>query len=269
VEGRAAEEGRRAEEPVVETGSSKAGHRDETRSGDRSGSPGAPPKSRLAPLLLLTLLLAAGVLAASGLGWIRIPIVDRALIPLLGPARAGVAPAVTHPEPVPESPLLGYSLTIDVYRDAASAGEVAQALGQRLPGLHFVIAPVSVDGQALYRLLAGPATTAREAEALRDSLAGVLAREDPRRWVVRATPLAFLLDEAESVTEARRTRERAAASGIPTYILRVRYPGDGERYRVYAGAYESPAEARTLNGMLTLSEVGEATFTERRGYLSR
>jgi len=184
VEGRAAEEGRRAEEPVVETGSSKAGHRDETRSGDRSGSPGAPPKSRLAPLLLLTLLLAAGVLAASGLGWIRIPIVDRALIPLLGPARAGVAPAVTHPEPVPESPLLGYSLTIDVYRDAASAGEVAQALGQRLPGLHFVIAPVSVDGQVLYRLLAGPATTARL-----PLLRAALATAGPPVTQMRSTPL--------------------------------------------------------------------------------
>lgn len=239
-------------------------------SGSRPGSEEPPARSwpgRLARVLLV-LLLAGGI--PVGLHWfgvVQVPVLDSVLVRALGPTATAITPAVEVGRPTPETPIQGYSLAMNAYRNMESAAEVAQAWEGSFDGLSFSVAPVSVEGNVLYRLLAGPAGSAEEAEGLRSSLAEILTREDPSSWVVRATPLAFLLSEHEAAGAARTEAQRLSGEGVPAYVLRVTYPGELARYRVYAGAYESGEEARIMNGILIQKGYEEARFTERRGRL--
>ena len=247
--------------PTAEDEEGEEAPAEEATPSDRteSGRPGR--------LVLLLLLVLAGAGAGHWFGLFQVPGLDRALATFLGPAGTGRAPVVETVDPEPAMPVLGYSLAVDAYRDVTAAREVASALRGRLSDRLFVVAPVQIDGEVFYRLLAGPALNAEEASALRDPLAGVLTREDPDEWVVRATPLAFLLEEASSLDAARSRASTLGGQGISAYVLEVEYPDGTEGYRVYSGAYESPDEARALQGMLDQAGFADPTFTERRGRL--
>ncbi|NIP59086.1 MAG: hypothetical protein GWM92_12345, partial [Gemmatimonadetes bacterium] len=222
---------------------------------------------RLPRILAVFLLLGLGTVALHWFDLVRVPGMDQALVSILGPVRAGRAPIVDTSGTQPETPVLGYSLSVDTYRDAATVRDVATALGDRLPELNFVVSPVQIDGELVYRLLAGPATTAEEAESLRTPLSRVLSREDPSRWTARISYLAFVVDETDSLEGARGRRDEIREAGIHAYVLEVVYPDQSVRYRVYSGAYENPQEARALRGLLAGAGLSDATFTERRGRL--
>jgi len=222
---------------------------------------------RLPRILAVLLLLGLGTVALHWFDLVRVPGMDRALVAVLGPVRAGRAPIVDTSGTQPETPVLGYSLSVDTYRDAATVRDVATALGDRLPELNFVVSPVEIDGELVYRLLAGPATTAEEAESLRTPLSRVLSREDPSRWTARISYLAFVVDETGSLEGARGRRDEIREAGIPAYVLEVVYPDESVRYRVYSGAYENPQEARALRALLAGAGFPDVTFTERRGRL--
>ncbi|HSR40944.1 MAG TPA: hypothetical protein VLL48_02200, partial [Longimicrobiales bacterium] len=182
------------------------------------------PLARVPRTLAVLALVALGTVTLHWFDLVRVPGMDRALVAILGPVRAGRAPIVDTSGSQPETPVLGYSLSVDTYRDAATVRDVATALGDRLPGLNFVVSPVEIDGELVYRLLAGPATTAEEAEALRTPLSRVLSREDPSRWTARITYLAFVVDESGSLEAARGRRDEIREAGIPAYVLEVVYP---------------------------------------------
>lgn len=243
-----------------------------------SGSKGARPRvagfdrnerdaaaGRPVRLFVLLLLVAAGAVAAHWFGLARVPGLDRGLASLLGPAWTGAPPTVEVPAPVPETDVLGFSLFLDGYRDFESAEDVAGALREREPDGLFVVAPLQEGREVQHRLLAGPARTEEEAEDLRARLAGVLTREDPASWQVLETPLAFLLTESSNLSAARTRASELRTMEIPAYVLQVDYPRETSRYRVYAGAYATPDEARALRGLLAQSGITDATFTERQG----
>lgn len=223
----------------------------------KSGRPGR--------LVLLLLLVVVGAGAAHWFGLVRVPGLDRALTSFLGPAGTGSAPVVQATEPEPSTPVMGYSLGVDAYRDVGAASDVASALRERLPDRLFLVAPVQSEGEVFHRLLAGPARNTDEAEALREPLAAVLTRENPDDWVVRATPLAFLVDETSGLESARSRASTLAERGVSAYVLQVEYGDQTVRYRVYAGAYETPDEARAMKGILAQAGISDAIFTERRG----
>lgn len=216
-------------------------------------------------LLVLALILAVGAVTAHWFGVVDVPGLDRALATVLGPARTGPAPTVVATDPQPSSPIQTQSLLVDVYRDSQSAGEVAMALQDRLPDRVFAVAPVQQEGDVVYRLLAGPANTPQEVTGLRATLSGVLTREDPSQWTPQGTSLAFLIDEMPGLDAARARARAISSDDLFGHVLRVSYPDGSTAYRVYAGGYSSPEEARVLQGILSQSGIRGATFTERRG----
>lgn len=215
-------------------------------------------------LLVLLVLLAVGAVTAHWYDVIDVPGLDQALAAVLGPAGTGAPPSVETAGPQPTSPIQVRSLLIDTYRDAQSAADVALALRGRLPDRIFAVAPVQADGDVTFQLLAGPANTAEQAVALRQTLAGVLTREDPSGWTPRQTSLAFLVDETEGLEAARARADAVTSDGVYAYVLRVSYPDGATAHRVYAGGYADPEEARALQGILSQTGI-DATFTERRG----
>ncbi|MFW6200671.1 MAG: SPOR domain-containing protein [Gemmatimonadota bacterium] len=242
-----------AGEPVVVgTGVGGGGRRDRTR--------GRPLR-----LLALAVILAVGTVGAHWFGIVDVPGLDRVLASVLGPAGTGVAPTVDTSGPQPTSPVQSQSLLIDVYRDAQAAADVALALQDRLPDRLFGVAPVQRGGDVVHRLLAGPANTPDQAADLREALSQVLSREDPSGWSPQATSLAFVIDELPDLDGARARVQAATGSEVFGYVLEVTYPDGSTAYRVYAGGYSSPEEARALQGILSQAGIGDATFTERRG----
>jgi hypothetical protein len=201
---------------------------------------------------VLALLLLAVVLGM--LGVVRIP-------GFAAGERGVVAPALARP---PRAVSPSFSLTLGSYREAAVARLQAEALGRERPDLLFVVAPVEVDGEVFYRLLAGPSTDSL-AGGLRAELARTLTAEDPAGWVVRATPLAFHLGVQATLEEAGARTAELLAREVPAYVLA---DGEGEalRFHVWAGAFADPREAAWLQGILEREGI-PAPLQRRRGRL--
>ncbi len=254
-----------------EPGAEEEGAAEEDEEGAAPERPSpAPSRSivgRLVRLLAVAVVFAGAALAAHWFGVVQIPGADALIARVLGPAATGSVPEVVTTDPQPETPVLGYSLALDALRDQGAATEVADAWQESYDDFLFVVAPVQVDGEIFYRLFAGPARSSGEAEELRSALSEILTREDPSSWVVRPTPLAFLISEHDSRGAATGRVVELTGAEIPAYVLRVTYPGDTVRYRVYVGAYESGEEARAMDGILSAAGYDDARFTERRGTL--
>ena len=184
-----------------------------------------------------------------------------------------------EPDPVvtvgqqPTEAVLGYTLLLDRYldryRDLGGTLEFVDAVEEQLPNIHLILAPVEEEGAPYFRLMAGPATTADEAEALRARIARVLTREDPTTWVVLETPYAYFAGETETFGDAQARLDALFAMGVPAYALRVTFPDGSRAYRLYVGAYGSPEEAMTLRAKDILEDNGldDPPLVERRGRL--
>ena len=103
---------------------------------------------------------------------------------------------------------------------------------------------------------------------LRQSLSATLTEEDPASWVVRATPLAFLLGSYLSLAEARTRALELQAVEVPAYVLTTAGDDGRTRYDVWAGAYANEREASYMRRVLGVDEVA-APLKERRGELPR
>lgn len=229
-------------------------------------------------LLVLLLVVVVAALVAAFLGIVEIPGVtpSAAGVEEAGAAevRGGASPAPSpgtddgtggeeSPVSAEANPLLSHVLAIGSFRDLATALERARAIELAAPTVRLIVAPVEVDGDAYFRLLAGPTSTAEELEILRDRLVPALGGRV--EGITREARLAYLMGTAPRQPLAERHRDVLSRLGVPAYILRVT-GSDGEyRYRVYAGAYANPAEARYLAAVLRENGIEGAPLTERRG----
>lgn len=171
--------------------------------------------------------------------------------------------AAADPAVVPESPVAAFSLALVSYSRADSALARARLLGLARPDLQFLVVPVEVQGTPFFRLLAGGSADAASVEGVRESLAGDLPGADG--WIVRGSGLAFLVGSHGSLAVAERQVEALAAAGIPAHVLRYDDGAGVSGFRVYAGAFANPGEARYMARLLEENGIQNVSLTERRG----
>ncbi len=170
--------------------------------------------------------------------------------------------------PTPQAEIAAFGLALGSFSDVEVARAEARTWSDRVAGVQFVLAPVQVDGQVWYRLLAGPASDSETAQALAETLSAAADGVDPSNWLVREASLAFLLGETRGRSAAEQRVTVLQSLGIPAHILRVPYSDGSEVFRVYAGAYASASEAAFLEQLLQDQEITNAPLTERLGTLS-
>lgn len=180
-------------------------------------------------------------------------------------AESGAGSPVAPTAAVNEAPLAAWVLSVGSYRRFGDARTRASELNAALSGVHFIVAPVEVDGLDWYRVLAGSAPDRTELDALRTRIAGALGGTEG--WLVRQAGLAYLLDETPDLSAARDRVADLAGRGIPAHVLRLPAEGGGTVYRVYAGAFANQDEARYMASLLRDLDpaLRDASLTERRG----
>jgi cell division septation protein DedD len=245
--------------PAAEdTGAARARQPAADRSGRRRGC--------LRLVVMMMLLAALALILVAAMGWIRLPLLGpQAASATLISSRGAVPPEaaeilVTRVQERPVgAPVQAWALALEAHLDGATARARVEALSERWSDLLFWVAPVRVRDDRYHRVLAGPATTADEVEALRARLGGDAS------WIARHAGLAFQLGALPDLEGARTWSGVLADLGIPTHVLEVPGPDGSLSYHVYAGAYASEAEAAELAEILREQDMGAAPLTERRG----
>ena len=181
--------------------------------------------------------------------------------------RSGVPPPVELPGPTPETPVISHVLMIDAWRSMETASSTVDALRGRLPELLFFVTVIEVAGANQYALLAGPAFSAVEADALKQPLAQVLDRLNPAMWTVQEARYSFFFDEYAEAADAAGRVQSLAALSIPAHVLEVSYPDGTTGLRVYGGAFVDEFQAATMGRLLRANDLGDVRLTERRGRL--
>jgi hypothetical protein len=213
------------------------------------------------------LLVVAGAVAAALLGYLEIPgLSPRDATPAGTAAATPRAGTVSAPAATETSDSAPFSVALAAFQEEAAALTMVRDLSAKVPGVLFTAVPLSVDGQVLHRVLAGPAADSLAASALgaRVAEAAGLAGD---AWVPRWTPRAFQLGEMADQGAALRRSEVLQGLGVPSYVLAVTYSDGSVRFRVYAGAYADESEAAYLSGLLQERGLSGATLSERTGRL--
>lgn len=186
--------------------------------------------------------------------------------PIAAPSTAerepGDSGAPTGPADFPEGGLR-YGLTINSHEQLERAQSQAADLATRFPDLHFVLAPVAVNGIGYVRVIAGPAPTEAEADRIRERMSSYLGASVAAGAIVRPTRLAYHLGDFDTVEQARVRVVETQAAGIPSYIVEI--TDGGPSYRVLAGAYGNQSEASYLQVQLADAGVEGVTLSERTG----
>jgi len=226
------------------------------------------PARRHARRPLLGLALAgAGAAVALAAAWL---LATRTLAPAGGsreprreppPAAAETPPA---PAPRPDEVPLPFSVAIEAHQSFPLAVERVAALRRAEPGIEFYVAPITVGGVVYYRVMAGPAADPAGAERLMQRLVEAGHKSAPDAWSVRPTRWAFRLGDFPTRDAARARQDELARHGIPTYIVEVPYTAGPSRYRLYAGAYEGPAQAEVMRELLVRAGLAPE-LVERTG----
>ena len=103
---------------------------------------------------------------------------------------------------------------------------------------------------------------------MRDSIASLAPGDDPSRWLVRPTPVAFELAVVSDLEMARVGVAQAQERGISAYIL-GEDAADGPAYRVFAGAYRGPGETAAMRELLDTAGFADAVLRPRVGRVVR
>jgi cell division septation protein DedD len=217
-------------------------------------TPAVPRRGCGRRLLMVLAVLALAALLVAALRWIEIP-------GLAAEDASGTreAPTSLSGGAIASDPLQAWSLALEAHEDGAVAAARVRELGLRWPGALFWLAPIDVRERRFHRVLAGPATTRDEVEALRARLGG------DARWIAREAAWAFLLGELPELEAARTWGEVLGELGVPTHVLAVGGAEGPVRFRVYAGSYASEDEAEALRRILEEQGLDSAPFSERRG----
>jgi len=156
-----------------------------------------------------------------------------------------------------------FSLTLASFRDPEAARASLETLTPRIAGTLLQITPVVVNGTSYHRLLLGATADSLAALDLAKRIAEAISA-DESTWVIRRTPLAYLLEDTDSLGEARNRVAAAWEASVPAYVLQVTYDDGRTMYRVYAGAYADQEEAGHLGEIL--AAAGDAAeLVERVG----
>ncbi|MEJ2540696.1 MAG: SPOR domain-containing protein [Gemmatimonadota bacterium] len=172
----------------------------------------------------------------------------------------------TEPRGLEAAPLARFVLNVASYETLSAAYRDAVSLRAAIPELQFLISPVEVRGDAWYRLLAGPATSAEAIVDLQNRVAA--GWPEARDWLVRQSRLGYLVDEYPTLAGAEERISLLAEQDIPAHVLRYTDDAGADRFRVYAGAYANAAEAAYLGRVLQNAAPGlrDLPLVERRGY---
>ena len=187
--------------------------------------------------------------------------------PTAGSTRAEVGTNAGAGSPATELRLVDrftFSLSLSAWETLPAAMAHAREWRRRRPDDHFVVAPI-MSGTGLYfRVLAGPASDTEEAAGLRADLGSTVGAAEAAGWILRHTPLAFLLEQTPDPGTAVAMVRQLETDGIPAYVLEA---PDGSGFRVYAGAYRNVQDAQALADMLRERGITPPTLTERIGRL--
>lgn len=204
------------------------------------------------PVTLVGLFLALGAAV-----WYYL--IEDAPLPFLeGAAGAGEESAAVELPLLPQGRALPYSVAVGAYPTLEEARGRADSLQRAHTGVPALIAPVIAGGRTFYRVLVGALADSAAARALGERAAG------GGDWILRDASLAFGLGElGDRGLAERRVRELADLS-VPAYVVPVPYSGGRERYRIYAGGYESEAEAAAMRALLGANGI-EVPLVPRNG----
>ncbi len=151
--------------------------------------------------------------------------------------------------PEPAGEILGYSVAVESYDRQTRAQNRADTLALAEPNVSFYLAPVRVDQDLYFRVLAGPftdsLTAAREMHTLVDR--GLKTANSPTD--IRSTPLAFLIGRYDTRDEALQKMNELKTT-VPSYVVEVPYSRGPMHYHVYAGAFAGETEALVMRDML-------------------
>lgn len=170
-------------------------------------------------------------------------------------------PAV-QPKPI-EAPA-PFSVPIEAHTDYALAQERVASLRHAEPGVVFFLTPVVVDSVLYYRVLAGAAADSASATALLELLVERGHKTEVDAWALRPTVWTFHLGDFESRDSVAVRTTELANQGVPTYWVEVPYTVGLPRFRLYAGAYEGPAQAEVMAHILRAAGV-TAPLVRRTG----
>jgi cell division septation protein DedD len=141
---------------------------------------------------------------------------------------------------------LPYSVAIAAYTSLDDA--VSRQREWTRADLPFYVAPTVVRGVVYYRVFAGMLPERENAEQLMAQLVRDGTKDTIRGWDVRQARLAFNFGTYTSSQEARAVLETLFGHGVPAYMVPAAggAGADSIAYRVYAGGYERPEDARPL-----------------------
>jgi hypothetical protein len=173
------------------------------------------------------------------------------LLSLAGLQR-GAAAEAARAAPRPQVDTLAWVVQVSAWSQLGEAYVDADSLEQS--GVPSLVVPIELPRLGRrYRVHAGPFADSAAA----DSVLGRLRRGGWLRvgeGAVSALPLSFELPGELTPNGAMEERARLRAAGVPTFVLGQ---ADGT-YRLYAGAYESAAQAAALQDVLLITgSVGE------------
>lgn len=193
--------------------------------------------------------------------------VDAAVQPETGEAGAGesgrAGADAADADDLVASPV-PFSVAIEAHPDMAVAQRRVDRLRAALPDLQFYLAPVLVERNVYYRVLAGPTADAPSAQALMRRLVAERHKRAEEAWAVRPTTMAFHLGDFDTREAASARELELREAGVPSYILELPLRTGGTRFRLYAGAFVNAAEAEVLERILRDAGI-QARLIERIG----
>ena len=148
-----------------------------------------------------------------------------------------------------EETVLAYSVAIASFGSLEEARDRQRQLAGAGPLLY--TAPTLVRGSVYYRLFAGMLIDRAEARSLLSLLVDEGIKGAVRDWDVRPTALAFFFGTYPTRREADLAIEGLLRRDIPAYRVPAATGGVASGYHVYAGGYETAAEARFLQEQIT------------------
>ncbi len=166
------------------------------------------------------------------------------------PPNSGVAPGT-----------MAFGVVVGRHASFGAARSQAVSLRSNNPGVMFTVVPVD-EGGIVYRVVAGHAATATEAEEMQASLGDVTSGAQA---TVRATQWTYLLgvfgDYAEAITHVTNVEK----GGLPAYLVEIPVGEDRVVYRAYSGAFGTEAEAAALGALLEGAGYAPTRLVERVG----
>ena len=159
---------------------------------------------------------------------------------------------------------LSYSVAVASYRSYGDALNRTRELASL--DTRFYIAPVQVKGKTYYRVLAGLLEERDDAQLLAQRLVQMGVKQKVNSWDIRPSGLAFRFATYGFESEANGAVMRLRDSRIPAYALTGVSDDGSAIYYVYAGGYETRAEAGVLENQIMQAGL-QAEFVERVGYL--